>query len=104
MVFLQVSERYLILEYLEGGSIMRVNEHGRAEGPVYDEEAAQNYMTQLVAALDYLHGLNIVHGNIKPENILLTRDRWQQNYFSFRYFFSFSFPNWGPARGAKKFL
>eukprot|EP00667_Euglena_gracilis_P000142 EG_transcript_142 len=71
----QVSERYLILEYLEGGSIMRVNEHGRAEGPVYDEEAAQNYMTQLVAALDYLHGLNIVHGNIKPENILLTRDR-----------------------------
>eukprot|EP00668_Euglena_longa_P001146 GGOE01001367.1.p1 GENE.GGOE01001367.1~~GGOE01001367.1.p1 ORF type:complete len:1825 (+),score=558.82 GGOE01001367.1:29-5476(+) len=71
----QVSERYLILEFLEGGSIMTVNEHGQADGPVHDEDAAQKYMTQLVAALDYLHGLNIVHGNIKPENILLTRDR-----------------------------
>jgi len=70
-----ISERYLILEFLEGGAIMVIDEVGKAEGEPYSEDDSQKYMTQLVSALDYLHGLNIVHGNIKPENILLTKDR-----------------------------
>ena len=65
----------MILEHLEGGPICNLNLKGQVEGAKYSEDEAQKYLTQLTGALDYLHNLNIVHGSIKPENILLTKDR-----------------------------
>jgi len=39
-------------------------------GP-YVERDAQFLFSQIIAAIEYLHGLDIAHRDIKPENVLL---------------------------------
>eukprot|EP00310_Coccolithus_braarudii_P021903 CAMPEP_0183343852 /NCGR_PEP_ID=MMETSP0164_2-20130417/9670_1 /TAXON_ID=221442 /ORGANISM="Coccolithus pelagicus ssp braarudi, Strain PLY182g" /LENGTH=323 /DNA_ID=CAMNT_0025514755 /DNA_START=1 /DNA_END=969 /DNA_ORIENTATION=- len=60
-------ELLLIMELVEGGELFdRVNK----KGP-FDEAAARGVMRQLLKALEYLHSQNIVHRDLKLENILL---------------------------------
>lgn len=61
---------YLVLEYVEGDDLrsrMQV-------GPIAAADAL-SWITQLFDALDALHRAGLVHGDIKPENIILGRDR-----------------------------
>lgn len=39
-------------------------------GP-YDEGTARVLFAQIVAAVEYLHGLDVAHRDLKPENVLL---------------------------------
>ncbi|GLU24749.1 hypothetical protein SLE2022_406470 [Rubroshorea leprosula] len=60
---------YMVLEYVEGNGINNISQtRGRI-----DEITARRYFKDIVAGLTYLHSHNIVHGDIKPENLLLTR-------------------------------
>ncbi|KAF9023402.1 hypothetical protein BDZ89DRAFT_1069890 [Hymenopellis radicata] len=58
---------YIFEEFCEGGSLASLLEHGRIE----DEEAVQYYTMQMLEGLIYLHSQNVVHRDIKPDNILL---------------------------------
>jgi len=60
---------FFILEYAENGELFERMENG----PI-PEEQAHKYFSQLIQGINYLHQKNIIHGDIKLENILLTSD------------------------------
>ncbi|XP_011025193.1 PREDICTED: serine/threonine-protein kinase GRIK1-like isoform X3 [Populus euphratica] len=59
---------YMVLEYVESSTVSNILE---TKGRI-DETTARRYFKDVIAGLIYLHHHNIVHGDIKPENILVT--------------------------------
>lgn len=60
----------LLLEYIEGSSL---RERLR-EGPLGWEQAAR-FGVQIARALQYLHRHGAIHRDVKPHNVLISRDR-----------------------------
>eukprot|EP00667_Euglena_gracilis_P002721 EG_transcript_2727 len=56
----------LVLEHLRGGDLKTL----LSRPFLFDEETAATVLGGVLQALRYLHGHSIVHGDIKPENIL----------------------------------
>lgn len=59
---------YMVLEYVEGKLVW---EGSNSEGCI-GESKSRKYLRDVVAGLMYLHAHNIVHGDIKPDNLLIT--------------------------------
>lgn len=55
---------YIFEEYCQGGSLANLLEHGRIE----DESVMQIYTVQMLDGLMYLHNMNVVHRDIKPDS------------------------------------
>ncbi|MBL8216585.1 MAG: protein kinase [Bryobacterales bacterium] len=60
---------FLAMEYVEGQSLRQVLQKGPLDGA-----AASAYLTQLASALDSAHRAGIIHGDIKPGNLLIGSD------------------------------
>ncbi|SGY70189.1 BQ5605_C004g03118 [Microbotryum silenes-dioicae] len=61
---------YIFEEYCPGGSLANLLEHGA----IQDEIIIQIYALQMLNGLIYLHAQDVVHRDIKPDNILLDAD------------------------------
>ncbi|ONM32757.1 putative serine/threonine protein kinase IRE [Zea mays] len=61
---------YLVMEYLNGGDLYSLL---RNLGCL-DEDMARTYIAELVLALEYLHSMNVIHRDLKPDNLLISRD------------------------------
>ncbi|XP_006825885.1 cAMP-dependent protein kinase catalytic subunit PRKX-like [Saccoglossus kowalevskii] len=61
---------YMLLEYACGGELFTfLRDQGR-----FNTANALFYAAEIITSLDYLHNLDIVYRDLKPENVLLDRD------------------------------
>jgi serine/threonine protein kinase len=58
----------LVLDLVAGGEMF---DHLVSEGP-YSEADAARLVREVASALAFLHGIGIVHGDLKPENLMLS--------------------------------
>ncbi|KAI3731256.1 hypothetical protein L1987_62444 [Smallanthus sonchifolius] len=61
---------YLVMEFLNGGDLFSLL---RTLGCL-EESMARVYIAEVVLALEYLHSLNIIHRDMKPDNLLIGPD------------------------------
>lgn len=61
---------YLILDYIRGGSLAQMIDTYRQ----LSLAQAAKIITRIATALDKIHAAGLVHGNLKPSNILITAD------------------------------
>ena len=61
---------YLVLEYLEGGDLQKL-----CRERLLTLQDSMKYVEQVCAGLSYAHRHEIIHRDIKPQNLLLTKDR-----------------------------
>ncbi|KAJ8610070.1 hypothetical protein MRB53_038797 [Persea americana] len=60
---------YMVMDFVEGGELFSLlRKSQRFPNPV-----AKFYAAEVALALDYLHSLNIIYRDLKPENLLLDR-------------------------------
>ena len=63
------TELWVAMEYMDGGSLTEVIDHN-----VLDERQIAAVARQVLEGLTFLHSKNIVHRDIKSDNILLDLD------------------------------
>lgn len=62
---------YLVMEYLSGGTLRDLMKSGKGLALA----DIRNYAHQILEALSLAHKQGIVHGDLKPENLLLDQDK-----------------------------
>ena len=69
-VFDENNTSYMVMSFIEGQSLQSmVKNRGKLPYP-----EAVNYMAQITDAVGYIHKKNILHRDIKPDNVIITPD------------------------------
>ncbi|KAK2947560.1 putative serine/threonine protein kinase [Blattamonas nauphoetae] len=61
---------YLVMEYLPGGDLFSL----LASFGYFDEAIAKQYIAEIILSVDFLHRHNVVHCDLKPDNLLIGAD------------------------------
>ncbi len=65
---------YLVMEYIEGVTLKQLLLDRQKQGERLPANQILNLMAQVASALDYAHDQDVVHRDVKPDNILLRGD------------------------------
>lgn len=69
-----IDERFISMEYIEGESLEHCLRAYITNKTWIQEGKAMQFLTQCFEALKYAHKKSVVHGDIKPANIMIHRD------------------------------
>lgn len=61
---------YLVMDFLSYGDILSLT----SKRGILREEEAKFYIIEIILALEHLHKMNIIHKNLKPDNILISKE------------------------------
>ncbi len=64
------SRAYIVMEYVDGVTLWQLRDSGEA----LSREKIVDILRQTAVALDYAHEKGIIHRDVKPGNIMITRD------------------------------
>ncbi|XP_051747592.1 uncharacterized protein LOC127511109 [Ctenopharyngodon idella] len=62
---------YIVSEYCAGGDLFKKMQTNRG---YFEEQQILDWLVQICLALQYLHNNNVLHRDIKPQNVFLTED------------------------------
>ena len=69
---------YIVMEFCNGGELSKALEKYQSKyGKPFSQEIVQHLMRQIIDAFRYLHGLKIIHRDIKLDNVLLSFENEQ---------------------------
>eukprot|EP00929_Paragymnodinium_shiwhaense_P069446 TRINITY_DN35015_c0_g1_i1.p1 TRINITY_DN35015_c0_g1~~TRINITY_DN35015_c0_g1_i1.p1 ORF type:complete len:498 (+),score=92.25 TRINITY_DN35015_c0_g1_i1:144-1637(+) len=72
--FLEQRSVVIVMDYAEGGDLCGRICSVRENQSTFSEALVVRWLTQTALALKYVHGRNIVHRDVKPQNIFLTKE------------------------------
>ncbi|MBD1930534.1 MULTISPECIES: serine/threonine-protein kinase [Cyanophyceae] len=68
--FVEEGEFYLVQEYIRGHTLARLVRRGGS----ITEEGVKQFLRQILPLLQYIHRNNVIHRDIKPQNIIRCQD------------------------------
>jgi len=66
---------YIQNEFCQGGTLSDRIQEKRASGKTFSEETLMKILNDVASGLQYIHGKQMVHMDIKPENIFITHEQ-----------------------------
>ncbi|MDR1722423.1 MAG: protein kinase [Tannerella sp.] len=69
-VFYERNTAYMVMDYIEGQTLKAAVQQTAGKRLEYD--VAVNYILQISDAVEFVHAKNILHRDIKPDNIIIT--------------------------------
>eukprot|EP00667_Euglena_gracilis_P012170 EG_transcript_12471 len=66
---------FIQLEYCEKGTLQSHLCPKQSRPALFTAEMVVSFITQLTSALEYIHNLGLLHGDLRPANILLTKEK-----------------------------
>ena len=73
--FTQAQRLFIVQEYVKGATYSQLLRECKRQGQYFSEAEVLQWLRDMLRVLEYLHGLNIVHRDISPDNIMFCRDR-----------------------------
>ncbi len=70
--FMQDNTLFIVMEYCDGGDLAQRIQETKQAGSMLEEKQILTWFVQMALALQYIHGLNILHRDLKSQNIFLT--------------------------------
>ncbi|ETV90686.1 NEK protein kinase [Aphanomyces invadans] len=67
-------ELNIVMEFSDGGNLRQVVKlRARKDGTYFPEPLIMSWFAQLVLAVSYIHGKNVLHRDLKAQNVFLTK-------------------------------
>jgi serine/threonine-protein kinase len=73
--FTQAQRLFIVQQYINGVTYAQLLRQRKQQGQVFSEGEVIQWLYNLLPVLDYLHGLNLIHRDISPDNVMFSRDR-----------------------------